>query len=159
MVSRWVFSNFLATPWTVAHQTPLSMGFPRQEYEWVAVFFSRGSSWSRDQTLISCIGRRILYDWATWEAPHIQLGGIKLFFSTFNITALAVFFLNIYTFWYMGSNCFALTTKYLIFKAVNINNFWVKLPTDKNRAISFSLFHCLSIHEVFNVLPIQEECY
>ena len=21
-----------ATPWTVAHQTPLSMGFPRQEY-------------------------------------------------------------------------------------------------------------------------------
>ena len=22
----------LATPWTVAHQTPLSMGFPRQEY-------------------------------------------------------------------------------------------------------------------------------
>ena len=22
----------LATPWTVAHQTPLSMGFPRQEH-------------------------------------------------------------------------------------------------------------------------------
>ena len=22
----------LATPWTVAHQAPLSMGFPRQEY-------------------------------------------------------------------------------------------------------------------------------
>ena len=22
----------LSTPWTVAHQTPLSMGFPRQEY-------------------------------------------------------------------------------------------------------------------------------
>ena len=57
----------------------------------------------------------------------------------------------------MGSNCFGLTTKYLIFKAVNINNFWVKLLTDKNRAISFSLFHWLSIHEIFNVLPIQEE--
>ena len=24
--------NFSATPWTVAHQAPLSMGFPRQEY-------------------------------------------------------------------------------------------------------------------------------
>ena len=24
--------RLLATPWTVAHQVPLSMGFPRQEY-------------------------------------------------------------------------------------------------------------------------------
>ena len=28
---RSVMSNS-ATPWTVAHQAPLSMGFPRQEY-------------------------------------------------------------------------------------------------------------------------------
>ena len=27
-----VVSDSFATPWTVAHQTPLSMGFPRQEY-------------------------------------------------------------------------------------------------------------------------------
>ena len=27
-----VISDSFATPWTVAHQTPLSMGFPRQEY-------------------------------------------------------------------------------------------------------------------------------
>ena len=25
-------SNSFETPWTVAHQAPLSMGFPRQEY-------------------------------------------------------------------------------------------------------------------------------
>ena len=25
-------SNYFETPWTVAHQTPLSIGFPRQEY-------------------------------------------------------------------------------------------------------------------------------
>ena len=25
-------TNSLATPWTVAHQAPLSLGFPRQEY-------------------------------------------------------------------------------------------------------------------------------
>ena len=24
--------DFFATPWTVAHQAPLSVGFPRQEY-------------------------------------------------------------------------------------------------------------------------------
>ena len=29
--------------------------------EWVAILFSRKSSWTRDQTAISCIGRRILY--------------------------------------------------------------------------------------------------
>ena len=29
--------------------------------EWVAISFSRGSSQTRDQTCISCIGRRILY--------------------------------------------------------------------------------------------------
>ena len=31
LLSHSVVSSF-ATPWTVAHQAPLSMGFPRQEY-------------------------------------------------------------------------------------------------------------------------------
>ena len=38
--------------------------------EWVAISFSGGFSSPRDQTLISCIGRRILYQWATWEAQE-----------------------------------------------------------------------------------------
>ena len=28
----WVMSDSFATPWTVALQAPLSMGFPRREY-------------------------------------------------------------------------------------------------------------------------------
>ena len=36
--------------------------------EQVAISFSRGSSWPRDWTHVSCIGRKILYLWATWEA-------------------------------------------------------------------------------------------
>ena len=36
--------------------------------EWVVMHFSRGSSQPRDQTFHSCIGRRILYNCATWEA-------------------------------------------------------------------------------------------
>ena len=31
--------RFFATPWTVAHQAPLSIGFPRQEY-WSGLPFS-----------------------------------------------------------------------------------------------------------------------
>ena len=37
--------------------------------EWVAIFYSRGSSQSRDWTCISCTGRPILYHWVTWDAP------------------------------------------------------------------------------------------
>ena len=34
--------------------------------EWVAVSYSRGPSWPRDRTRVSCIGRRILDHSATW---------------------------------------------------------------------------------------------
>ena len=42
--------------------------------EWVAISFSRESSQLSDGTCISCIGRQILYPWATWEAqtPSMQ---------------------------------------------------------------------------------------
>ena len=34
---------------------------PAKVLKWVAISSSRGSSWSRDQTCVSCIGRNILY--------------------------------------------------------------------------------------------------
>ena len=48
----WLF----ATIWTIAHQAPLSMRFPRQEY-WNGLPCPPAgeSSWSRDGTLIFCI--------------------------------------------------------------------------------------------------------
>ena len=66
----------LATPWTVAHQAPPSMGFSRHEYwsglllygilqartlEWVAFPFSRGSSKLRNRTRVSCIAGGFFY--------------------------------------------------------------------------------------------------
>ena len=36
--------------------------------QWVAIFFSRGSSWPRDWTPVSWISQWILYHWATREA-------------------------------------------------------------------------------------------
>ena len=46
--------RFFVTPWTVAHQGPLSMRFSRQEY-WSGLPcpFSRGSSWPRDRICVS----------------------------------------------------------------------------------------------------------
>ena len=42
--------------------------------EWIAISSSRGSSWPRDRTHLSCascISRQILYHWATWEAAWV----------------------------------------------------------------------------------------
>ena len=62
----WLF----ATPWTVALQAPLSMGFSRHEYWSVdsqsllqGIFLTLGNL-----THVSCTGRQILYPSATWEA-------------------------------------------------------------------------------------------
>ena len=41
--------------------------FQARILEWVAISSCRGSSWPRDWTRVSCIGRQILYYWATWE--------------------------------------------------------------------------------------------
>ena len=55
-------SDSSATPWAVANQPPLSMGFPRQEYWSGLPFLSPGDLLNPgDQTHISSIGRSILY--------------------------------------------------------------------------------------------------
>ena len=38
MLSRFSHVQFFVTPWTIAHQAPLSMGFSRQEY-WSGLLF------------------------------------------------------------------------------------------------------------------------
>ena len=49
-------SNPSATPWTITHQAPL--GFVQTRIlEWVTISSSRGSSWPRDWTQVSCIGK------------------------------------------------------------------------------------------------------
>ena len=40
--------------------------------ERVAISFSKGSSWPRDWTFISCIGRQVPYHWATREAHPVR---------------------------------------------------------------------------------------
>ena len=45
--------------------------FQARILQWVAIFYSKGSSPPRDQIGVSCIGRQILYHWATWEAQGL----------------------------------------------------------------------------------------
>ena len=56
------------TPWTVAHQAPLSMGFPRQKCR----FLLQGifDPASKPASLVfSCIGRQLLYHWRHLGSP------------------------------------------------------------------------------------------
>ena len=63
--------RLFATPWTAAHQVPLSMRFFQGRIlDLVAISFSRGSSQPRDQTQVSCTAGRSFTDWATREAPN-----------------------------------------------------------------------------------------
>ena len=63
---------FFASPWTVAHQAPLSMGFSRQEYWSGLPFLSPGDLCNPGIKLMSpnvaCIGRQVLYPCTTGEA-------------------------------------------------------------------------------------------
>ena len=47
-----------------------------RQLEWVAISFSRGYSWPRYQTHISCSGRQILYNWAT-SISSVQLSVVS----------------------------------------------------------------------------------
>ena len=57
--------------------------------ERVAISFSRGSSWTRDWTCISCTARQILYHWASREA---HLGSAMCLILLFTITRQALGF-------------------------------------------------------------------
>ena len=45
--------------------------FQARILEWVAISYSRGSSWPRGQIRISCFGRWVLYHCATWKAVFL----------------------------------------------------------------------------------------
>ena len=49
--------------------------------QWVAIFSSGRSSWPRDRTHISCIGRSDLYQWATREACYKTKQNLLNFFT------------------------------------------------------------------------------
>ena len=66
-VSHSVMSDSFATPWTIAHQAPVSMEFSRQEC-WSGILFS--SSRPRGWTQISCITGRFFNHLSHQGSPY-----------------------------------------------------------------------------------------
>ena len=74
MLSR---ARLFVTPWTAAHQAPLSMRFSRQGYWSGLPFPSPGDLPNpgikpRDQTQVSCSAGISFTNWATREAPYVK---------------------------------------------------------------------------------------
>ena len=56
--------------------------FQARVRKWVAISYSKGSSWPRGWTCVFCISRQILYHCATWEAHLTFWGTTKVFLLT-----------------------------------------------------------------------------
>ena len=81
-VCQWLSHvRLFVTPWTVAHQAPLSMGILQARIlEWVAMPSPRGSSQPKDQSCpsyISCIGRWVLYPLSHLGSPRKRQDVVK----------------------------------------------------------------------------------
>ena len=68
-------SSLFVTPWTVALQVPLSMGFLQARIlEWVAISFFRKSSRPMDRICVSYVGMLVVYHCVIREAQGFYKG-------------------------------------------------------------------------------------
>ena len=67
--------QLFAIPWTCSLPNSSAHGiFQARIQEWVAIPFSRGSSWPRDRTPVFCIASRVFTVWAIREASKGPYG-------------------------------------------------------------------------------------
>ena len=72
LLSRFSHVRLFATPWTVAHQAPLSLGFSSKNTGVSCHFLLQGSSQPRDRSRLFCIAGRFFTIWATSEASTME---------------------------------------------------------------------------------------
>ena len=81
---RSVMSRLFVTPWTAAHQAPLSMEILQARIlEWVAMPSSRGSSQPWDQTQVSCMQAGSLPAEPPGNLTTTGVGSLSLFQGIF----------------------------------------------------------------------------
>ena len=67
----WVMSNSCDPMGCSSPGSSVQVTSQARILEWVAISFSRGSYWHRDQTLVSCIAGEFFTDWATGKPIYI----------------------------------------------------------------------------------------
>ena len=79
LFSCQVMSNSFATPWTAAHQVPLSMRFPRQQYKSGLPFPSPGHLLNAGiEPKSKPVLQADLYHWVTREFPKEKKSGFAV---------------------------------------------------------------------------------
>ena len=79
--------------------------------EWVAIPFSRGSSWPKDQIWVSCIAGRFFTVWATREVSYKVIKIILTIFFCHTFLSPWLIFLLEY-------NCFIMLCSFLLYNEV-----------------------------------------
>ena len=145
----WLF----ATPWTIAHQAPLSGSsihgiFQARILGCIAIFYSRESFQPRDWThvsCISCIGRWILYHWALQRFKHCHSPHL-----------LAVLFLSGRLFLWAGRFGPAVASFHATYLTIPGKNVFFSItPTKRVHGIGL---HHASIYETCCVTQIDQDC-
>ena len=72
--------NSFATPWIVDHQASLPRDFPSKNTG-IGCHFLLQEIFLRDETPVSCIGRQILYHWATWKVLNVLKTNVKVYWT------------------------------------------------------------------------------
>ena len=92
------------TPWTIAHQAPLSMGFCRQEYWSGLPAPSQKSSQPKDRTQDSCISGRFFTVSAMGLQASLWKPGIKFFFFIFKVLGIQQFPVSLLLLFFSNQN-------------------------------------------------------
>ena len=147
MLSCSVMSQFLVTPWTVAGQTPLSMGILQARIlKWVAMPPSRASSHPRGQTQASHIAGGFFTIWATREA-HLSsgcliVGVLVLYYCRKKLPQIVTWKDTIFKFWRSEFLKLRCCRAVLLLEAIGKN--LLPFPASKGPFLLFVCFFFLS---------------
>ena len=147
MLSCSVMSQFLVTPWTVAGQTPLSMGILQARIlKWVAMPPSRASSHPRGQTQASHIAGGFFTIWATREA-HLSsgcliVGVLVLYYCRKKLPQIVTWKDTVFKFWRSEFLKLRCCRAVLLLEAIGKN--LLPFPASKGPFLLFVFFFFLS---------------
>ena len=95
--------QLFATPWTVAHKAPLSLGILQARIpEWVVMLSSRGSSWPENCTGVSCIAGGFFTNWATLLHVISRLDSSLCVFNNIPLSGCTSLFTHVMTLILLG---------------------------------------------------------
>ena len=124
--------QLFVTPWTVAHQASLSMGFSRQEYWSGFPCLLQGILQTKDQTQVFCIANGFFTNWATtFGKTKICNFPVPMYFF-FSLIQLVFYFILFFNFTILYRFCHIST--WILYRYTHVPHpMYFKTKTHSNR--------------------------